>query len=493
MVSAQIPSELGLLTTLEYLDLEFNGLSFKGTVPTEICHLQQLKSLGMRGNGFHGKIPTCMGRMHKLQHLLLGDNKLTGEIPTQLCELSNLQILALHRNLLDGTIPDCWGSDTKKHHYLESIYLYDNNLEGPLPSSLAHATALTELFLDKNGLWDNPLATLDKMTQLELLYLDQNQFSGTLDHTFVRQATKLKALDVSGNRFTSEVLPTHMFKYPDLKIIDLSQNELKGSIPDNIPLNNVTTFFSIYDNKLTGQIPERISNLQSLDHLDLSYNYFNGSLPTSLFQMSTLLHLFLSANPDLEAGPIPSELKNMTSLTEVSFKYSNRHGPLPDISALSNLVYLDLDNNLFHGTIPTHYGTAPNLQYLLLNRNPNLNGTVPSFANATKLVTAFFDGTKISGDLESICTLPVFTSKSVAERVANSWVVVANCGANKSLTCSCCHCCLPKETDSIAGVCSDLAVDTLDWNWEDQYVRTARNVGFNGSKVSLVKSNGGSA
>ena len=83
LVSSQIPTELGLLTTLQYLDLEFNGLTFKGTVPTEICHLQQLNSLGMRGNGFHGKIPTCMGRMHKLQNLLLGDNKVSQRFDTK--------------------------------------------------------------------------------------------------------------------------------------------------------------------------------------------------------------------------------------------------------------------------------------------------------------------------------------------------------------------------------------------------------------------------
>lgn len=150
--------------------------------------------------------------------------KLTGEIPTQLCELSNLQVLALHQNLLEGTIPDCWGSEADKHLHLESVYLFDNNLEGTMPSSFGHIPSLTELFLDRNGLWDSPLSALSRMTQLEYLYLDQNQFTGMLDHTFLRQATKLKSLDLSGNRFKSEVFPTHLLQHTDLQVIDLSEN-----------------------------------------------------------------------------------------------------------------------------------------------------------------------------------------------------------------------------------------------------------------------------
>ncbi|GAX15588.1 hypothetical protein FisN_3Hh058 [Fistulifera solaris] len=491
LMATHIPTELGLLTTLQFLDLEFNGQTFKGTIPTEICNLHQLVSLGMRSNGLHGKLPTCMGRMHKLQHLLLGQNELTGNIPTQLCELSNLKMLDLHRNLLVGEIPDCWGTETEPHFHLESFALSSNNLEGTLPSSLAHASSLTELFLDQNGLWDNPLSTINHMKQLEFLFLDQNQFEGALDHTFVRQATKLQALDVSGNKFTSEVFPSHLFKYSNLQLIDMSQNELKGSIPDNIALNDVMKFFAVYDNHLMWQIPQRISNLKSLEHLDLSYNYFNGTMPSELFQMPSLKRLFMSANPDLDRGTVPSDLSNMTGLTELSLKFTNRIGTLPDISALRNLTYLSLDNNHFHGAIPDHYGSAPSLQYLVLSRNPNLNGTVPSFAEATELVTAFLDGTKISGDLESICSLPVFQSMSLEEREANEWVVVANCGeANKNLSCSCCHCCLPEETDSDTGVCSDLAVDTLDWNWENQFEEIARKFGFDASRVASVVSNG---
>lgn len=69
MLTGTIPTHLGLLKGLEYLDLSFNNL--KGTIPTEL------------------------GLLENLRYLALGGNKLTGKTPIQVCNLQCLETKSL--------------------------------------------------------------------------------------------------------------------------------------------------------------------------------------------------------------------------------------------------------------------------------------------------------------------------------------------------------------------------------------------------------------
>jgi len=99
----QIPSELGNLTELIWLNLKDNQLS--GSLPPELGHFMKLENLEIGGNQLTGHIPSELGGLINLENLDISSNQLTGHIPSELGGLINLKSLSLNRNQLSGSIP----------------------------------------------------------------------------------------------------------------------------------------------------------------------------------------------------------------------------------------------------------------------------------------------------------------------------------------------------------------------------------------------------
>ena len=90
-LSGEIPTELGNLTNLEWLDLSKKKLS--GGSPVELGNLTNLRDLYLSGNELSGSIPPELGNLANLQRLYLSGNELSGSIPVELRHRSNLRIL----------------------------------------------------------------------------------------------------------------------------------------------------------------------------------------------------------------------------------------------------------------------------------------------------------------------------------------------------------------------------------------------------------------
>ena len=88
-----------------YLNLSYNNLN--GVIPTEIGNLPYLKFLDLRGNGnISGTIPASIGRLTELKEFELGwPSQVTGEIPKEIATLSKLESLFLFNNKFTGEIP----------------------------------------------------------------------------------------------------------------------------------------------------------------------------------------------------------------------------------------------------------------------------------------------------------------------------------------------------------------------------------------------------
>jgi hypothetical protein len=127
------PTELGLLTNLQVLELGATGIN--GTLPTELFNLgNSLQAFDVSGNFVSGSIPTLVGNLSLMstfrlsisllhfaftsyKHLVfvvivqmvLDHNDLTGTIPTEFANCTDLITLDLSNNHLTGTMPRCLG------------------------------------------------------------------------------------------------------------------------------------------------------------------------------------------------------------------------------------------------------------------------------------------------------------------------------------------------------------------------------------------------
>jgi len=415
----------------------------------------------MHVNSLNGHFPSCE-QWQKLEVIRLDDNDLTGSIPESVCTMNSAKQFDVKRNIMSGSIPSC----VDKLTAMRSLKLSDNKFTGTMPEALHAMTNLQKLFIDGNFFSGNPLVVFDEIQSLEFVYAEDNEFHGLLDDNYPRHMKHLMALDLSANNFTSHVFPRRLLQLPELRILDLSMNSLQGHMPDQLEVNSVLWFFSVYKNMLEGGIPSSLTSLVGLKHLDLSDNQFHGPLRSTLFNFPIIENLFLYDLPDLHAGAIPKEVEMLTSLRELSLKNTNRNGTFPNFRNLTNLVVLDLNQNSLAGTMPPSYGQMPQLESLILSSNPLLKGDVPEFSAESPLWTLMLDSTSVGGSFESICRLPVFQE-------VHSAAIIVNC--NVESDCSCCQCC--------AESCSNPLISSIEWSWEYDFRSQAHIIGVNMSHV----------
>ena len=116
---------------------------------------------------------------------------------------------------------------------------------------------------------------------------------------------------------------------------------------------------SMPSNNLTGTLPAGLGSLTQLRYLDLSGNNLSGDIPATLGNLTELYYLDLSAN--------------------------QLSGATPDLSALTNLVVLDLSENDL-AALPALSNSLPALEYLAASDN-QLGGSLPAGWGAyTKLI-----------------------------------------------------------------------------------------------------------
>ena len=161
-------------------DLLFYDNQLTGTIPTQLGQLTELQYLNLNNNELSGTIPTELRRLTKLTGLDLGNNRLTGTIPTQLGQLTELRYLNLHDNQLTGTIPTQLGQLTK----LTALYLDSNELSGEIPAELGSLTNLQRLRLQNNQLTGPLPLTLSALSQLLVLNIQSTTLCAPTDTAF---------------------------------------------------------------------------------------------------------------------------------------------------------------------------------------------------------------------------------------------------------------------------------------------------------------------
>ncbi|XP_034926919.1 uncharacterized protein [Populus alba] len=210
----------------------------------------------------------------------------------------------------------------------------------------------------------------------------------------------------------------------NLFVLDLYENQLSGSIPQEIRLLESLNQLNLGSNVLTGKIPYSIGKLRNLSFLALARNQLSGPIPSSVGNLTSLSVLYLWGNK--LSGSIPSSIGNLTMLTEVSLQQNNLSGPIPssignmtslstlylwdnklsgsipqEIGLLESFNELDLSSNVLTGKIPYSIGKLRNLSILSLMKN-KLSGPIPSSVrNMTMLVRLYLGLNNLSGSVPS--------------------------------------------------------------------------------------------
>lgn len=269
------------------------------------CTAGRITGLALPRNGLGAPPPglppfdwRSLGEMRNLTLLDLSYNSISGSIPTEIGLINNIEAINLRDNSFYGDLPSELGSlNANGVGKLSEISLANNRLRGHLPSSLAsHASSLVYLDVAHNlHLSGTMPASYSSLPALQVFYLQNNSFSGTLPANFGADGglAEVRYFELWGNPKISGTLPPTIGNLTDLYTLDLKGLRLSGTLPSELGKLQNLHFLRLNDNRFSGSLPTQLGNLQGLETLDLYNNPFAGNMPSELGRLINLRLMYL--------------------------------------------------------------------------------------------------------------------------------------------------------------------------------------------------------
>ena len=245
-LSGSIPAELGDLSSLRTLMLFDNELT--GTIPYQFGNLESLEVMHLSRNQLSGRIPTQLGNLENLRRLHLTVNDLSGSIPASLGNLTNLRQLSIAANDLTGSIPSEIADLTELTH----IYLWGNNLfASSFISNLDNLTNLQWLDIGGNQLDGADvlpkISSLNKLTGLGLH--DSGLTDDDLqDYMADLQALDLEFLNISSNDLSDLQTLVQLSRITTIQRLAINDNDFSGELPSTMTRLTLMRLFYFHDN-----------------------------------------------------------------------------------------------------------------------------------------------------------------------------------------------------------------------------------------------------
>uniref|UniRef100_A0A3Q7HM44 Leucine-rich repeat-containing N-terminal plant-type domain-containing protein n=1 Tax=Solanum lycopersicum TaxID=4081 RepID=A0A3Q7HM44_SOLLC len=474
-----ILSALGRLRNLEKLNLNDNN--FNSTIFSSLKIFPSLKHLNLAANEINGYIE--MNGLLRLFHpnqisiLFLGISNLF--ICVDIIALSNLKHLDLSDNNIESFVTDkgskkrstsfrslLLGSSNsnssrviqslKSFSSLKSLSYENSDLTAPtIIYALRNLSTLEYLYLDGSSINDNFLPNIGHMTSLKVLSIAFGSNNDTIpnqaSHSILRRLTSLEYLSIEDNQFDVPLSFSQFYNYTKLIYLDVGDSTI---IPDTefqnwIP-NFQLEFFGIYGCIKLQKLPSFLHYQYDLRILVIDENQLQGKFPTWLlenntriagvysrdnafdgpFKLPSIVHLYLKtidvSNNKLN-GHIPDKMSlAFPKLTSLNMSQNFLEGPIPSKISGIHLETLDLSNNLLSGEIPSDVVIgSPQLLFLRLSNNKNnFTGEIPRWiTDNTRLLLLDLSKNHLTGSIPvEICKFKLIQVLAISENRLSGFI-----------------------------------------------------------------------
>jgi len=447
-LKGSLPDRWDELENLEVLALAKNR--FTGFLPASLDSASSLISVSLqdqrtKGGGLSGPVPP-FPTTTTVRALLLAGNKLEGNLPENL--LTGVDgimpvTVDLSNNFVTGRLHGTYDRFKKMNIYLEGnlITEVDDNLcsqAGWMQGSVGEFGC--DAILCPSGTMGGRRAYIDSMCRpcneqtgpfLGQALCSKNRTMGLPERDILAllhdrcggigwhardnwiserpvcdwygigcdESGSVTSVQLGGNQLVGS-LPTEIYLLPKLVHLKLYSNQLHLSFEGIENAKNLKTLG--LDN--TGLVSLRgIGYARSLEELNVAFNKLSGPIPEEFSRLVNLRVVDISRNS--MSGDLPHWLRSLVSLTRFAASHNKFTGPVYDFGSSKELVYLDLSQNHFLGSVPgTLLQQSPSNEKLVVDLSSNLlTGSIPGELSSLLRLSLLVQNNQITRVSDELC------------------------------------------------------------------------------------------